>query len=245
MIKKSKTHFTLLLLLLFVVPLSKAQTTRRKVYLTTSSELIFSFATLDNNGSSKGNVMRFSPVFNFQNWLHYDYRPHFGFFIGSSMRNVGFIYDEPDSPIKKKFRTYSVGLPVGIKLGNFKKFSVFAGYELELPFHYKEKTFIDEKKVDKTSIWFSHRVPTLSHSLMAGFQLPSGVAIKFKYYLTPFFNQDYVGVDPAGQPYKPFENFEAHVFYFSLNFNLLKNSRFYHSDSKDKETDMKQAMNPF
>lgn len=240
---KTTSRYTLLLLLLLAMQYVQGQTTRRKVYLSTSGEWIFSFAALNNNGSSKGNVMRFSPVFNFQNWLHYEYRTHFGFFIGSSLRNVGFIYDEPDTPIKKKFRTYSIGLPVGIKFGNFKKFSVFAGYELELPFHYKEKTFVDEKKIDKTSVWFSQRVPTLSHSLMVGFQLPHGGAIKFKYYLTPFFNQDYVGVDANGQLYKPFEKMEAHVFYFSLQFPLLKSRRLSRSAPKEKETDMKQAMN--
>jgi len=54
--------------------------------------------------------------------------------------------------------------------------------ELEIPINYKEKTFINEEKDDKTNIWFSGRVPLIDHSLMAGIQVPYGATLKFKYY---------------------------------------------------------------
>ncbi len=42
-----------------------------------------------------------------------------------------------------------LGLPLGIKLGRMHKVLLFAGYELELPFNYKEKRYANEKKEDK------------------------------------------------------------------------------------------------
>lgn len=216
-----------------------AQEPHQRIYTTSAGELIFSFATVNNNGHDNGNVVRFAPVFNGQNWLHVNANKHLGFFIGSSLRNVGFIYNVPDSPVKKKFRTYTIGLPVGFKLGNMQKTFLFAGYELELPFHYKEKTFEDEKKIDKFGVWFSNRVPAFYHSVMVGLHFKHGMAINFKYYLNGFFNQNYVGIDENGQRYKPYGGFEAHVFYFSLQFDLFKNMRFYYAPPK--EAQMKQA----
>jgi hypothetical protein len=73
-------------------------------------------------------------------------------------------------------------------------------------------------------------VNTFNHSLMAGVQLPYGATLKFKYYLTNFFNKDYTASDDQGVPYKPYENLDVNVFYFSLSFGLLKNADFYYNN---------------
>jgi len=214
----------------------------KKIYTTSSGELIFSFANINDNGSEEGSILRFSPVVNIQNWVNIDKSDHFGLFTGLSVRNVGFIYDVPDnSPVKydypddtnvrKKFRTYNLGIPVGVKIGNLSDKFIFVGYELEFPLHYKEKTFINEDKVDdKTSVWFSSRVNTLNHSLMAGVQLPYGATLKFKYYLTNFFNKKYEASNGQGGTIRPYENVDVNVFYFSLSFGLLKNADFYYNE---------------
>ncbi len=197
------------------------------VYTTTSGELIFSFANVDAPGVEDGSVIRFSPVFNLQNWVNIDKSDNFGMFTGFSVRNVGFIQDVSNTT-RVKYRTYNLGIPVGIKIGNLDKAFVFAGYELELPFHYKEKVFIDEKKDDKTSVWFSDRVEILNHSVMAGIQFPYGATLKFKYYLNNFFNQNFEQSDGMGGTFKPYEDVNVNVFYFSLSFGLLKNTDPYY-----------------
>jgi hypothetical protein len=106
---------------------------------------------------------------------------------------------------------------------------LFFGYELEIPVNYKEKTFIDEDKEDKDNIWFTSRVPAINHSLMAGVQLPHGATLKFKYYLTNFFNEDYKASDGQGGTFKPYEGVNVNIFYFSLSFSLLKDTDFYYS----------------
>jgi hypothetical protein len=203
----------------------------KKVYTTSSGELIFSFANQTINGNEEPSVIRFSPVFNVQNWVNVDYSENFGAFSGLSIRNVGFITDDPnDANIRYKFRTYNLGIPFGIKIGNLSNKFLFVGYELEIPFHYKEKMFVNEEKEEKNDIWFSDRVNTFNHSLMAGFQLPYGATLKFKYYLTNFFNKDYTATNDAGQQFKPYENSDVNIFYFSLSFGLLKNTDFYYNN---------------
>jgi hypothetical protein len=198
----------------------------KKVYTTTSGELIFSFADINYKGGETGSIMRFSPVVNIQNWVNIDKSDNFGFFSGLSVRNVGFIYEPPDQPgIKKKYRTYNLGIPIGIKVGNLSDKFLFAGYELEIPVNFKEKTFENEDKT-KNSVWFSDQVTTFNHSLMVGAQLPYGATLKFKYYLSNFFNKDYTMSDGT----KPYEGSDYNIFYFSLSFGLLKNADFYYNN---------------
>lgn len=220
---------TLAVLLFVFTSLITLGQDKKKVYTTSSGEMIFSFASISANGSEEGSVMRFSPVINIQNWVNFDKADNFGFFTGLSVRNVGVIFDVPGQPNTRiKARTYNVGVPVGVKLGNLDGLFFFAGYELELPLNYKEKIFVNEEKQEKRNIWFSNRVPTINHSLMAGVQMPYGATLKFKYYLTNFYNKNYTENDGQGNIIKPYENLDVNVFYVSLSFGLLKNTDFYY-----------------
>ena len=212
--------FTLIALFAALYSLGFSQSNN---YWSSGGEMIFSFATIDNNSDDGGNIMRWSPVFNGQVMYNMDLSEHIGIYTGFAIRNVGYIYNnykflENDQVItvKKKFRTYNAGIPIGFKLGNLKKTFIYAGYDIEMPFHYKEKTFRDEKK-DKFSAWFSSRVEQFQHGFMVGIQFPYGANLKFKYYISNFHNMDYT----EGDGTKPYENLKANVFYVSLNFNLF------------------------
>jgi hypothetical protein len=220
MVISMKQLFIIAILLYGVTPDSFSQ---GKPYSTSSVEMIFS--TSDYDGDQ---AIRFSSVLNLQNTIHFDAGPSFGFFTGANVRNVGFIYDESGST-RKKVRTYNIGLPVGVKFGSMKGMFFYAGYEVEFPLNYKEKTFINESKEDKFNTWLSDRTPTLYNSVMGGIQFPYGVNIKFKYYLTSFFDKDYTGTDVNGDPIVyP----DANVFYLSVSFMLLKNSGVYYKDEE-------------
>ncbi|MCD4680944.1 MAG: hypothetical protein K8S00_11215 [Bacteroidales bacterium] len=225
---------TYLLIIVIILAFSinvNAQNT--KVYSTSSGEMIFSFADLNMAGNEKGNVMRFSPAFNFQNLVNFDFSDRFGIYSGINIRNVGFIYENSEYKIKKKYRTYNAGIPIGIKLGNLNKMFVFGGYELEMPFNYKEKTFINESKEDKFNVWFSDRVHLWNSAVFGGIHFPYGTTITFKYYLTNFFNKDFEEVID-GQVTKPFKDFDVNVFYISVSFQMFRNSNFSPDDYFDK-----------
>lgn len=192
-------------------------------YWSFASEMIFSFAQLDNAGNEEGNIMRWSPVFNLQSMYNYDLNKSFGLFTGVAVRNVGFIYEDPYDPnnTKFKFRTYNLGVPVGFKIGKMGDLLFFGGYEIELPITYKEKQFVNESKERKDLVWFSDKVEFFQHSVLAGVQLPYGATVKFKYYFSNFHNRDYVAkVD--GIDTKPYD-FKSNIFYFSLCYNLFQN----------------------
>jgi hypothetical protein len=218
---------------LLVFNLSYAQV--KKFYASSGGEIIFSFANVDYSGNSDGLVMRFSPVLNFQSLVNYDLSDNFGLYSGLAIRNQGFIYKFPNDQEylggkKIKFRTYNLGIPVGVKIGNLSKFHLYGGYELEFPFHYKEKWFENDSKTRKTTAWFTNRVPVLYNALFVGLQFPYGTNIKFKYYLTNFHNQDYTLSDGDFAGTKPYENLNANVFYISLSFFLFKNMDLYYKD---------------
>ena len=225
-----------IVLLLFIGALGLLSTVKaQKFYTTSGGEMIFSFATIDNNGSSGNNIMRWSPVFNFQFFGNYDFSKHAGLIFGAAVRNVGYIDNNPDinnSAYKKKYRTYNVGIPIGFKIGNLDRFFLYGGYEIEFPFNYKEKTFIDGSKQDnKITVWFSKRTPTYYNTAFVGIQFPYGLNLKVKYYFTNFFNQDFVQV-VDGIDTKPYAGMKANIIYFSLSFDLFKNYSIDYHDMK-------------
>lgn len=201
-----------------------------KVYVTGGPEFIFSLAEIDNNGLTGGNIMRFAPFFNLQVNGNADFGKHFGLIFGGAIRNVGFIYNLPDTNIKKKYRNYRLGIPVGIKLGRMNKFLFYGGYEIEFPFHYKEKTFVNNAKQDtKISDWFSARTPSYYHSFFVGVQFPYGFSLKFKYYLSEFFNEDF-----SDSNTKPYQGLKANVWFFSLNFAIFQNKQMLYKEHFDR-----------
>lgn len=211
-------------------------------YWSGGSETIFGFASIDDDGSSRGNVMRFAPFLNLQGMYNIDMGKNFGLFTGLAVRNVGYIYDnykiyndpndlEDITYVKKKFRTYNLAVPLGLKLGRLDKLFIYGGYEIEYAFNYKEKTFEGDRKSDKFVVWFGDRAEQFQHGFLVGIQLPYGSNIKFKYYLSGFHNQDFVDNDGN----KPYENLNTSIFYFSLNYNLFKNANSYKTKGEKKE----------
>ena len=199
-----------------------------KAYVTSGGELIFSFASVEQNGNSESSVLRFSPVFNFQAMLNKDMNEKFGVFTGLALRNVGYItndYKDPSDNLiyKKKFRTYNLGVPFGVKVGNLDRTFFYGGYEIELALSYKEKTYDDGDKTDKITGWFSDRNELFQHGFLAGIQFPYGANLKFKYYLSEFHNRDYT--NNAGV--KPYAGLKSNVFYISLCFFLFKDLDIY------------------
>ncbi|TAJ11836.1 hypothetical protein DMA11_15365 [Marinilabiliaceae bacterium JC017] len=176
---------------------SKAQ---MDIYPVTSGELLFQWSDVEQriNGQMEpisGN-MRFTSFLNIGQYWHMDFTDNVGLYSGLAIRNVGFINEdgflkEEEVYDKIKQRSYTLGLPLAIKLGSFSKhFYIFGGAEYELLFHYKEKYWKDGQKY-KTTEWFSKKTKRFVPSLFAGIQLPRGLNLKFKYYLDDFLNHDY------------------------------------------------------
>jgi hypothetical protein len=204
-----------------------------KTYVTSGFEIIFSEATIDDSQNPDAtSTLRFAPIINPQSMLNADLSKNIGIFTGLAIRNVGYIYDdftprdaqsETNTPIKKKFRTYNLGIPVGLKIGDLNGLFFYGGYEIEFPFVYKEKTFNTAgEKTNTESYWFSNRTQNIQQSWMVGIQMPYGLNLKFKYYFTEFHNQNF-----EANGVKPYVGLNSKIWYLSLTTNLFKNADFY------------------
>lgn len=210
------------IILIVFVALTISAKSQSKPYVTSGGELIFSFASIDDNGRDESSALRFAPIINLQSMLNKDMSPKFGVFTGLAVRNVGYIYKNytfNGVTNEKRFRSYNLALPVGIKIGNLDKLFLYGGYEVELPFLYKEKTYSGGDKTNKITGWFSNREEQFQHGFLVGIQFPYGMNLKFKYYLSEFHNQGFTEANGD----KPYAGLHSQVFYFSLSAYLFKN----------------------
>lgn len=194
-----------------------------QVYTTSDAQIIFSFAQVKENGNEISAPLRWSPVFNFGTNVHFDLNKNFGLYTGLNVKNIGFIANT--SRGKQIHRVYSLGVPVSIKLGEMDKRLIYGGYELEIPFHYKNKSWQgDDRSGTKTvyQAWFSDATPSTMNSVFIGIQFIKGTNIKFKYYLDEFLNQEF-----RRDGIRPNQGIEAQVFSVSLVSSLLRGTKFY------------------
>lgn len=179
-------------------------------------ELLFSSSNYENVTYNSDPVVRFTGFFNWRNEWHYNFSNSIGFFTGFNVRNIGMIntFKKPitNDEERIKQRSYTLGLPLAFKVGNMNNTLYFyAGGEIELAFHYKEKRFENGEKYEKRTAWFSDKTNRFLPSIFAGFQLPTGTNISFKYYLTDFLNTDY-----TENNYKIYNGSSSNIFYVSV-----------------------------
>jgi hypothetical protein len=223
----------MLALVLIGIAITNSYPQKSKFYGSGSAEINISYASIHCFDNSEGSLIRFAPVLNLQGLANYDLSNTVGFFTGCGIQNVGFIYEPPDDHVTMKYRSYTLGIPLGFKFGKLDYMFLFGGYEIEFPFHYKEKKFEMESKEVFTE-WFSARVTPVQHSIMAGMQFPYGIVLKFKYYVTNFLNKDFVEYIDA-EAFKPYENLNSNIFLVSVSWNLFTDFKAYkHRDYYEK-----------
>lgn len=204
---------------IFVATELVAQT---NTYNTSGSEIIFSWGDLQYTdeflqaypqAQIVNHPVRFTVFFHIQQFWHLDFGNNVGFFTGIGLRNIGQISDEylpgemsdvynGNNPYAGGYfnakvirRTYSLGIPLAIKLGSFKDhLHVYAGGEMEWSFHMKEKWWNSHSRSGsktKSTAWWPEQITTFLPSAFVGVQFPGGVNLKFKYYLENFLNHDH------------------------------------------------------
>jgi len=207
-----------MLLLPALVRSQDVNSTPHKHYWKSASELIFSWGNVKDEPKDISPVIRFSMFFHFQEQYHIDMNEHFGVWLGFGIRNVGMINNISDS-VKLKQRSYSLGIPIAFKIGNFPdNFYASIGGEAELMFHYKQKAFYDDTKYRKSD-WFSDRTNLINPSVFLDLNFKRGAYVRFKYYLLDFLTEDKQtvsvnGVDIAYSPEK------SQLFYVAIGMAL-------------------------
>jgi hypothetical protein len=201
--------------LLMIIAVKFQVGAQTNTYSTSGGEIIFSWGDLKYTDQFKntfgdaqisGQPVRFTVFFHLQQFWHLDLGNNVGFFTGLGLRNIGMVSDEvlPENyqdPTPTYFnakvirRTYSLGIPLAIKLGSFKDhLHIYGGGEIEWAFHMKEKWWNSHTRSGtktKTTPWWPNQITTFLPSTFIGVQFPGGVNLKFKYYLENFLNQNY------------------------------------------------------
>lgn len=207
----------IILLLTVLFPLgSKAQ------YWTSGGEIIFSWANYKDSTTQLTGPPRFTIFLHLNYKYNLDLGKHIGLAAGIGMRNMGFItrnetFTRPGTGEvavkyeKIKRRSYTIGVPVMLKLGNMKKDRFLAiGAEYEWLFHFKEKAFANGEK-KKRKAFNSDETARFLPSVFVGLQLSDFGMLKFQYYLDDFLNKDYV--DNTG--YKPYADTQSQMMMIS------------------------------
>lgn len=182
---------------------------------------------------------RFTYFWNMGFNANFDFHKNIGVFTGLGIKNIGFIEKiKPlDSTIKR--RVYTIGLPVGIKLGNIRKKNyVFLGGGVDVPFNYREKGFVTRGKKDKFNEWFSDRTAQFMPYAFAGVSLRPGFYVKVQYYPNNFMNPSYEHQTVTGGGLlvtsKPYALHDINVLMFSFGVDLSsKKMRIKKKDSND------------
>lgn len=181
------------------------------------------FSTADIQKTMPGGVTasstgtpRFTLFFNLGATFHYNPSRHIGFYTGVDLKNIGFI-ETNNSGATVKRRTYNIGIPVALKIGNMvvRKPYLFVGGGLDFPINYKEKTFEIRDQKAKLSEWFSGRTPALMPYVFAGASVYKGLSIKFQYYSGNFLNPDY-----TANGAKPYLGYNVHLLLCSVGYAI-------------------------
>ncbi len=218
-------------------------------YTTSGMELIFSWGQLEytnayktayNQASIVSQPVRFTLFFHFQQFYHLDFNNNIGFFTGVGMRNIGMISDEvlpenyQDNPNNATYfnakiirRTYTLGVPLAIKLGSFKDhLHVYAGGEMEWAFHMKEKWWDGHSRSGtktKRTDWWPSDITTFLPSVFVGIQFPGGANLKFRYYLEDFLNAgtpEYTATNRADVVSDLTKYKQSNMLYVSLSYQI-------------------------
>lgn len=199
--------------------LSCKYTLAQKIYKTSGGEFIFSRSVNNSPFLNSSSKIRVSAFFHYNNNYHYNLTNSFGLYSGFSISNIGFIYKINDTTFKR--RAYTLGIPIAFKFGKLSEENyLFAGGEVEFPFHYKQKMFIGDEK-DKYSGFFDKRVNQVLPSVFAGIQFPEGFCFKIRIFLTDFLNKNFAGNDFG--TVMSYKNTSSKLFLLSLSYNLKQN----------------------
>ena len=192
---------------------------------------LLSFGNIKYAGDHVHNVPRFTFFFNVGTNYNYDFNKNFGFFTGLNLRNVGLITKDNDS-VKLKRRLYTLGVPLGLKIGQLHHGGIFffLGGEYDLSLNYKEKQFLNGDKKHKFNEWFSDRTPLFIPSVFAGVRVSPGLGLKFQYFLNDFFKKDYHETVGGIKTY-PYAQTDSKMFFVTLSYDFGRMPK--HSDYYD------------
>lgn len=191
------------------------------VYFATQMDgyiLSTAFTDLKSSNSSIG-TPRFTAFLHLGTTAHINFNSNFGLFSGLGIKNIGFIekFNNSDSTVKR--RVYTIGLPLGIKIGNMFGNYAMIGGGVDFPFHFKEKGFVKRSNKVKEGEWFGQQTPSIMPYVFVGAHFRPGINVKLQYYPTNFLNPDYQKT-VNNITYKPYDGYNINLAMVTLGIDI-------------------------
>jgi hypothetical protein len=158
----------------------------------TADASMFQLALLELGGQSSLSTLRYSLFFNTGFQLNRTLTKNMQIFSGINIKNLGLIY-RTDSFVQK-YRSYTIGAPLGLKIGKLKSQYLVVGGGVDFPFHSKKKQWDkgDRGSKVKSRKWFSNEVnSTLVYGFL-GYRFKGGLTLKAFYYPTNYWSDSFV-----------------------------------------------------
>lgn len=179
----------------------------QKVYLSTDFDIfLLSTSILEKTGmDTKLTPVRFTAIPFLGLNANFDFSNRVGLYTGVNIKNIGFIEKStnPDSTVKR--RVYTIGVPLGLKIGKIKYGNyVILGVGADFPFNYREKGFTDRRNKTKFNEWFSDRTARIMPYAFIGAHLNPVLTFKLQYYPSNFLNPDYKMQNASGAEVRPY-----------------------------------------
>ena len=170
-------------------------------------------------GNSNIGTPRFTAFLHIGATAHINFNSHVGLFSGLGIKNIGFIekFDNSDSTVKR--RVYTIGLPLGLKVGNMFGNYAMIGGGVDFPFHFKEKGFVKRSNKVKEGEWFGQQTAAVMPYVFVGAHFKPGINVKLQYYPTNFLNQDYQKT-VNGVTTQPYANYEVNLAMVTLGIDI-------------------------
>lgn len=158
----------------------------------TADASMFQMALLELGNQSSLSTLRYSLFFNTGFQLNRTVSKNLQIFSGINIKNLGLIY-RSDSLVQK-YRSYTIGAPIGLKIGKLNRQYLLLGGGVDFPFHSKVKQW---KKGDrgtkiKSRKWFSDDVNSMLVYGFLGYRFKGGLTLKAFYYPTNYWSESFV-----------------------------------------------------
>jgi hypothetical protein len=161
-------------------------------------------------------TIRFTYFVNFGFTFNFNISPSVGIYTGVDIKNIGYI--EQDNGISTKRRTYNVGAPLALKIGDMgdKGSYFFLGGGMDVAINYNEKVFKERDNKTRTNEWWSDRTPRTMPYGFAGISFNHHITVKGQYYFNNYLNTDYR--DAQGKAI--YQGTEVHLMVLSVGFGM-------------------------
>ncbi len=188
--------------------LSEASAAKRFSLSGTADASMFQMAILELGNKQQFSTLRYTLFFNTGFNVNYQVSKSVQLFSGLGIKNLGLIY-RTDSLVQK-YRTYTFGAPIGLKIGDLRKEYFIIGGGVDVPFHYKKKQWVkgDRSTKIKAREWFSDEVNPIFAYAFLGYRFSNSLTTKIFYYPTNFWSGSFV---PGNR---------SNIFMLTLGFDL-------------------------